>query len=825
MQIIHFIQAHWQALLLIMVIVGLAVWAYLDWQFSNLELHGPRDTVGNGITVGRAKAFDNRSLALRIERLSNSLAQMKIVDQKITDNLGKVQGQRASSQTLALEVKTEVTPTAAPNPADEKSKKASGDSDNKKDTATEASKSESKPEVTLAAGDVLNEQVNLASQILNLQTLYERSLTDRLIGGHARLQTVLGFQVSVTTPTGFENCVAVMEVAVRMRSTLGTAATAKPVSLVAMIPQEKTYNAQSISTNAQSIAGSAVASVVTVGLTGKGESRQLFIHRDSDTVAFERDPRNAPALFPEGNAAVFGWEFRPVLGRKTVSPGMRQMLAVVALPLADKREDDTESVLEIKTRSYWRRYNGQCQTSAPKWHWWPKQINGSNTFDSEIQELTIPTTYKIQQALAPKVSNITWCNLGSNRATVIVKGENFFPGTRIVTGGAVHREEDATLTLKSDQTLEYETTLEAIVSGESVLSGRFGPSQLLNLPRGLLPVRGIYITRAAIKQSRRGKDLRISIDVKGLDDNGNDAPLDAYDLASLPEPILFLGNEPIPLPYDYTRLEPEATPAVGVGTGTGTGTERTGTGKGTGEPFSFAKTSTQRFFRVEASIPSRIQVTRNAYVMFRVPFCGLDYQASQPLRFFEPTVTRMGSDDINSVFRISHALGSGKSISVEVDKPYYGPPHITQMPSENAARFSVPNKLISQYEHMVVRIEGAEPYLVPVPSEEKPRPALDLDARPPQLEKGSIGPAEWSGKNLDMITAAVLITPPASNAANPFPTRTAVSYTVYDSGKKIAVYFTDSATNVTGKAEVEFRIGQSATDSIRAPIFILPIQV
>jgi len=46
----------------------------------------------------------------------------------------------------------------------------------------------------LAASDILTDQLNLASQILNLETLYERSLSDRLINKRSRLQTVLAFK-------------------------------------------------------------------------------------------------------------------------------------------------------------------------------------------------------------------------------------------------------------------------------------------------------------------------------------------------------------------------------------------------------------------------------------------------------------------------------------------------------------------------------------------------------------------------------------------------------------------------------------------------------
>jgi hypothetical protein len=877
MQIINFTHAHWQIILTILIIVAIAVAAYVDWQFSQLDVSGPRDITGNGITVGLAKAFDNRSLALRIERLSNSLAQMKVVDQKFSDNIGKTQGYSQSSQTLTLDLKAAANPVAvtAAGGADKPTTAANATDGRKTTDPADANKTESKGEVALSASDILNEQLNLASQILNLQTLYERSLTDRLLGGHARLQTVLGFQVSIAPPAGFENCVAVVEVAVRLKEqppaiqtepeeqniTPDLIAAEKPeelkseikpenqtaqlsvnlpevkkeakrapakqapkpevvlpsgpqsVSLVAMIPQEKTYNAQTISTNSQSIGGSAVASVMNLGFTRKGESKQLFIHRDSDTVAFERDPRNEPKLLDK--SAVFGWEFRPVLGHETVSPGMRQMLAVIALPVMDHSQYAQEAVLEIKTRSYWRRYDRKSQTSGPKWHWSPKQIDGSFTTDSEVQELTIPNTAKVQEELSPKVSSIRWVNSGSDRATVIVRGENFFPGTKVFAGGKVYREEDGSLVLKSDQALEFETTLTAITTGDSVLSGRFGPSLQLNVNRDLLPVPTLYMTRAAIKPTRRGKDLRISIDIKGLDENGDDCDLEFIDLEGLPDPIVFVGNEPLPMPYDYWPLPPATQTPLPTDTTTA------------GYPFSFSTSSTKKSLRVEAWIPSRIQVSRNSSVMFRVPFCGLDYQASQPLRYFEPTVTRIGADAVNTVFRISHSFGSTKTLSVELDQTYLsGSPSLQMIPEgDGDHRFTISNTLVSQYTNMIIRIEGTEPYVVALPAAEKPKPkpAFDLNARPVQITRATIGPAEWSGTDLQAITNAWLVTtPPGAGGAVPMPIRTPASFTVYEGGKKIVVYFNESTTILAGKAEVEFQWSPNVADSVRVPLFIAP---
>jgi len=821
MQTIYYIQAHWQMLIGILIALLLAA-AYIFTQRRQISKNGPRDTMGNGITIGLAKAFDNRSLSLRIERLSNSLSQMKVVDQKATDNIGKFQGQSStlSARTLTLDA-TAGTKTAVASTTEKTSatRPATDSAGKNNDSSSDTKKAESQSEVGLSSSDILNEQLNLASQIMNLQTLYERSLTDRLIGLDARLQTVLGFQVSITPPAGFQNCVAIVEVAVRIKPTTVETVSADRVSLVAMIPQEKTYNAQTLTTTSESIGGSAVASVVTFGITSKGESRQLFVHRDSDTIAFERNSTAEPHLFPDDNATVFGWEFRPVLDRQTVSPGMRQMLAVISLPRPDTSEHGEDVALEIRTRSYWRNYNNRKQTTARKWRWFPQTIDGSAIVENKVQELAIPNTARIQEGLAPKVAQISWVNSGPDRATVIVKGENLFPGTKVLAAGKVYREEDGTLTLKSDQALEFETTVMAIASGDAVLSGRFGRSLQLEVGSKIPSVRTLYITRASIKQSRRGKDLRISIDVKGIDYEGDDIDLGVGDLEGLPDPILFVGNEPIPMPYDYWPLEPhEPDPSPPSATGPVV----------KGGEFSFAKPSTKKSMRVEAWIPSRIVVSMNSSVLFRVPFCGLEYQASWPLQFFEPTVTRLGGDATNSVFRISHSLYHERKITVEIDKTYDAPPALVKVSTDDGDyRFTIANSVLSQYRNLVLRIEGAEPYVIAIPEDKlKPRPVLDLNAKPPEITKSTIGPAEWSGTDLDLITAATLVTgsanPPSPGAmAAASTTRTPATFTVYDGGKKIAVYFSVASTTVVGKAEVEFQVGSSVTDVLNAPLLVI----
>src|SRR5207249_9603831 len=117
-----------------------------------------------------------------------------------------------------------------------------------------------------------------------------------------------------------------------------------------------------------------------------------------------------------------------------------------------------------RTRSHWRRYDRRRQTSAPNWSWLPWSVDRSATVRSDKQTLKIPNTARIQSTLAPGVSDIKWVSSGQGKATVIVRGSNFFSGTKVVIGGVVHQEENGTLTLKSDQALEFDTTIDSLAT-------------------------------------------------------------------------------------------------------------------------------------------------------------------------------------------------------------------------------------------------------------------------------------------------------------------------------------------------------------------------
>lgn len=827
----NFITENSTALLItaIVIVILLAVYAYFE--IRALRRNGPKDITGNGITIGKAKAFDNRTLTLRVERLSASLANLKVVNQNVTENLANLQQQSSSEVTRSLSLDLKSGTAKAADKTDTTAQTTDKDSDKttKPGTTNQSAlaTAESKPAVGLAASDMLSDQLNLASQILNLEMLYERSLTDRLIDGGARLQAVLGFQVSITPPARCENCVAIVEVGVRIKeSTLpadaaitapagSTHEVPSPVSLVALIPQEKTYNAQSFSNSARSIGGSAVSSVLTLGYTSKGESRQLFIHRDSDTIAFERDPTSAPKLFDDGPlATVFGWEFRPVLDRATVTAGTRQMLAVIAVPVPDAvplpgNINSDPVTLEIKTRSYWRRYNRKKQTTSHRWSWLPWKVDASNVKQSVVS-LDIPTTAKIQDNLKPIVTEIKWVNSGPDRATVIVRGANFFSGTKVVIGGAVLREEDGTLILKSSQALEFETGIASLTNGDAVLSGRFGSSFHLIIPADKRPVTGLFMERAQIRPFRYTKSFRITIDIRGKDENADDVDLSLSDLQKLPDAILFVGNEPVPMPYEYSNVDPLK-------------------GSKPGESI-----SEKKFVRVAAWIPAKT-LARSPSLAFRVPFCGIDYQAALPLVFSEPTVTRMGAEGDYSIFRIAQSPLLGSPLKVELDQVYEEQswlPKLGISPNNQAklirtskidCRFRVPTEIVSKFQNLVVRTtEDAEPYFLPIPYDDKPKPKIDKSMKPPEMIKSSVGPIEWLGSGLDAISSATLYKGTMSEGALPPGESPQIGIpadcVAYDNGEKISVSFSKGSTDFVGKAEVEFQT--PAGDSIRVPFFI-----
>lgn len=465
----------------------------------------------NGISVGLPKVFDNRTLTLQLQKLQRQLNQQQsqnsVVDLKsVAAALNNLQGLSQQETSTALSV------TGSPTPATLlTSTLATGNVDangnplpnttNTQNQTTSSSVTPTPPSfdsfATLPTGfnptfgpsasDILNDQVNLSYQVVNLQMLLDRALSDRIYPhdatGDTRLQTVLGFNVTLDPPRTANDAVAVVEV------------TLKPdpdgeVSLVALMPQEKTYNAAALSSKSNAYSGAAMAGAFQISGGVRKRSQVFYLFKDIDTLSYER-------MSPDG-MIVFGWMFRPVLGRRSVSPGFKQLFAVLALPCKDriaKGKDCGAVNLKPKVRTYWKKYDRNTQTSFDREEanrarnvWYGVSLgaakpqlfsHGGYENDREYDPVRVGPTDEYQQQLTPTVTEVAWRPTGNKTATISLKGNNFFTDTQVLLGDNRYSETAGNMAIKSDQSLELTSTLDQIAGGPGVILGRYGLSTSL----------------------------------------------------------------------------------------------------------------------------------------------------------------------------------------------------------------------------------------------------------------------------------------------------------------------------------------------------------
>jgi hypothetical protein len=440
-----------------------------------------------GIYVGKPKVFDSRTLNLMLEDLSAQLGRITVLDQtKLAAAMGTLQGmesrETATSTTIGL-----TKPFM----------KASVDANNKT-TLTETVPDAKYPANTdlgtmgtlgstdlkygMASQDLLGDQVNLQYQIFNLRMIMDRSLTDRIQGNGTKLQAVLGIPVSIIPSRSALDSAAMVKVTVSQKGS------EDPVSVVALMPQEKTYNSAALSRSSNSFGASAVAKVVQVGFSATKRGQTYFLYRDNDTLSFEY-PNNE-------KKSVFGWQFRPVLGRRSVAPGMRQMFAVVALPAKDSFGKDIpiEYNLEIKVETSWVKYQRSQLTTYPTTLWYEalgrivgKPSTPPKPDDAVCYLVRVPTTGAFQETLAPEITDVGWTWVGNKDVIVSVEGRNFFSDTKVLMNGKAF-DSSTGLKLKSEQA--FDLVVDGASLNDAVIQGRYGAAKPLLRPQNeeLLPL-------------------------------------------------------------------------------------------------------------------------------------------------------------------------------------------------------------------------------------------------------------------------------------------------------------------------------------------------
>jgi len=460
------------------VAVPLLVLAILFW---------PEHVSGqdNGIAVGAPKVFDNRSLELMLEQFEQSLHTATFADKgQLAAALGQFQGSQQTDLSRDLELSASLMPQIPGASAPPVVKSQSSDKSTTAPAADAKTNASTKPAATdsgtptmpdavtkkygIAAEDILDEQVNLTYQIFNLRMLLQRSLTDRDYDEKPRLQAVLGFEVSLNPLKQYKNHAAVVEVRVL------PVGSNTPVSLVGMMPREKTYNVAALTTKVNQFGGAAVAKVVSLGYTERRRGQTFFLVKDTDTFAFQRnetapaDPNSTPPL-------VFGWTFRPVLNRPAVEAGTRQVFAIIALPTDDAFNGESQDYnVSVQVKTYWVPFDRKTSSSKKA-----NQQKALNDLGPRVVPLFLAR--KLQRDLSATVNKLDWSEVGEEGALVNVFGDGFYTGTTAIIGGAVLDQPVNGLFLRSDHQIQALTTLRAIARGDGVINGRYGtPCDLID---------------------------------------------------------------------------------------------------------------------------------------------------------------------------------------------------------------------------------------------------------------------------------------------------------------------------------------------------------
>lgn len=420
-----------------------------------------------GIVVSPPKAFDSRTLTLQLEDLKHRLDGVRgLPVAGIQGALGNASGLQFRERNITMQgtfgasnqiVTTEKEANGAlassdrtvtgPDPTRAQVPASSNDP-----TAVFAPPQGISP--TLSSADRLIEAMNLEYQISTLQSFLERSITDRVYVDsdkkkHSRLQALLGFRISISPPRGSDGKAAVVRIKVRTEK-------GKMPSVVALMPSQKSYNVFAIDRKRNAFGGAAMVGAFSLGGTYMQRSETVYLYKASDTEAYSDSIAD--------DAVSFGWEFRPVLGRKAVSPGERQMFALVALDSPD--ETDTTARLIADAEVYWIPFNEKKGTFG----------TASTLPVSSFQAAPVDvfTSDAIQEGLSPKVTQVTWTQVGASNFVAAFKGSGFFTGTKVAYGTSTSQATEAGLEITSDTSMRLNGKLTDLIHGEVILVGRYG---------------------------------------------------------------------------------------------------------------------------------------------------------------------------------------------------------------------------------------------------------------------------------------------------------------------------------------------------------------
>ena len=481
---------------LLIIVSALAVPGSLLYAQAGGTASAPAD---NGIHVGAPKVYDSRELTLMLDSLSESLQNKQFVDPAaLAKSLGNTQGYQSTDFSQSAYASGAAGPQAAAAGTLGAASSSPGTSTTSGPQAPALPALQTPPAYAPTFGangsDTLSDEVNLTYQLYNVRMLLSRSLTDRLHREDSRLQAVVGFDIDIEQDKRIQDAAAIVEVTPAMEAASEGCEDATP-GVIALMPEEGSHNAATLSQKANAFGGAITSNVFSVGYSAQKRSQVFYLYRDMDTLSFQK-------LASTGSLEHFGWQFRPVLGKRSVDPGLRHMIVVLSLPCSDVGDIRPKISLSVRTR--WVRYESKTQTTIAAKHFWqaPMPADVPTTFT----EVEAPSTHSFQERLKPKVSTVSWFPADDNSGIAVVEGDNFFPGTMVRLGTKILRSSADGLTIKSDKEMEIAVPLSLVTIG-GVISGRYGVAVALTNPLQADDKVGCELQMSSLKAYPAGSEM------------------------------------------------------------------------------------------------------------------------------------------------------------------------------------------------------------------------------------------------------------------------------------------------------------------------------
>ncbi len=410
----------------------------------------------NGIVIGPAKLYDERSLESQLDSIKSGLTANYVNPNMVATNEGVPQGGTLSSSQITGGIGYNEKPSV------------SNSQDNSSGTTNTGSKSGNSPisqnfsgsaiglqsPLVVSSEDLLQQQVGLSFEATNLQLLLDHALSDRVMFAPdgtpaARQMAILGFQISVEPRQSDEYAVAEADITISDTSGRG-----RP-EVDMMLPQDKTYNVAKVTNDSNAFNLGAFTAPLGAALGGNSGHSSSFIVYDVDTVALQRPS-------PDSKSVTFGWQFRPVLGEKTVQPGTRQVYVLVSLPV----DSNTQYTPNISVQTYWRKYDTKAK------------VVENDRIDSSGGPQLLPTLpiYPIvnyDKGLQPTVTGVETYDAGNGRVLVEATGTNFSDSTSVVAGGQIINKDNGLL-VKGGNTLTFIAPLSNLAYEDPLIVGQYG---------------------------------------------------------------------------------------------------------------------------------------------------------------------------------------------------------------------------------------------------------------------------------------------------------------------------------------------------------------